>query len=109
MSTNYVGEGNVIKVTLTAAQASGQALLIGTLLGVAITAGNTGDTINFAIEEAFTLPKVAATAITQGAALYWDNAAKNLTTTAAGNTLVGTALAAAAAADTTVLIKLKGR
>ncbi len=45
-------------------------------------------------------PKAAAQAWAWGAALYWDAAAKNFTTTASGNTLCGFALEPKLAADT---------
>lgn len=45
-------------------------------------------------------PKATGEAWTVGQAIYWDNAAKKFTTTSAGNTACGTALAPALAADT---------
>jgi predicted RecA/RadA family phage recombinase len=47
-------------------------------------------------------PKVGSQVQAQGALLYWDNTAKNLTTTASGNTLCARVVEAAASADTTV-------
>lgn len=44
-------------------------------------------------------PKVAAQAWSVGQVLYWDDVAKNFTTTAAGNTKCGHVLQAALAAD----------
>ena len=58
-----------------------------------------------AISGVFSVPK-ASGAITQGALLYWDDTAENLTTTASGNTLVGVAAAAAASGDATVPLLL---
>lgn len=102
---NFVQNGKMIEVTLAAVITSGTALLIGTLLGVAVTSGGIGDVINFQTEGVFDLPK-AAGAITVGAAVYWDDTAKNITTTASGNTLIGKCWVAAAGGDATVSVKL---
>jgi predicted RecA/RadA family phage recombinase len=45
------------------------------------------------------IAKTTGEAWTHGQKLYWDNTAKKLTTTAAGNTLVGAAAQAQAAGD----------
>jgi predicted RecA/RadA family phage recombinase len=102
---NFVQNGKTIEVTLAANIASGAALLIGTLLGIAVTSGVIGDVVVFNTEGVYDLPK-AAGAITLGAAVYWDDTAKNITTTASGNTLIGKCWAAAAGGDATVAVKL---
>ena len=51
-------------------------------------------------------PKEAALAVVPGDKVYYVTAAGNCNKTSAGNTLVGIAVEAAAAADTTVLVEL---
>lgn len=52
------------------------------------------------------VPKVAAQAWTALSLIYWDDTAKNFTTTATSNTLAGRVAEDAAAADTEGLIDL---
>lgn len=109
MSKIAVASGDRLNVTLAAATTSGTALLIGTIIGVAVTSGAIGDVVAHEVEGVFELPKLTTDVVTQGAKLYWDNTNKRLTVTASGNTEAGVAYAAADGAATTVLIKLKGR
>ena len=50
------------------------------------------------------MPKAASTAITIGAAVYYDATGDNITTTAASHIPAGWAIAAAAENDTTVQV-----
>ncbi len=118
---NYVSCGDRLEVTLGSGEtgfASGKGYLAGAVFGV-ITAltrnGQTvfsnqasaqGDVAVLALEGVYTLPK-ATGAITLGAKLYWDNTAKNITTTASGNTFCGYAFSAQASGDATVAVKLQ--
>lgn len=102
---NFVQNGKTIEVTLAAAITSGAALLIGTLLGVAVTSGGIGDVVVFNVEGVYTLPKDTST-VAVGVAIYWDDTAKKVTTTASGNTLIGKAWEAAATGVTEVAVKL---
>ena len=116
MATNRVQPGQVIYWTNATGSAvvSGQVVVIGTIVGVALQDIANGDSGDVAVDEVFTLPK-ATGAITQGARVYWDADGDPLggtagtgaiTTTAASNTLAGYAFAAAAEAATTVDVKL---
>jgi predicted RecA/RadA family phage recombinase len=104
---NFVQNGKTIEVTLAAAILSGAAMLIGALVGVAVTSGGIGDVVAFELEGVFTLPK-AVGAVSQGAILYWDDTAKNVTTSAASgaNTKIGHAWASALSGDATIDVKL---
>ncbi|MFO0387568.1 MAG: DUF2190 family protein [Flavobacteriales bacterium] len=105
---NFVQKGNILNWTVTgAAVVSGQGVLIGTRVGVCMTAGAVGETIAVLVDGVVALPK-AAGAIAQGAAVYWDNVARNVTTTVGSNTLIGYAFDAALAGDATVNVKLNG-
>ena len=106
---NYTGSGN--KLTLTAPAGgvtTGVALLIGSLLVVAESTAAAGATFVGVTTGEFTYAKVSAQAWAEGAKVYWDDTAKNFTTTATGNTLVGVAAAAAANPSSTGSVRLDG-
>jgi predicted RecA/RadA family phage recombinase len=104
---NFIQDGRTITVTLAAAILSGAAMLIGALVGVAVTDGAIGDKVAFNLEGVYTLPK-AAVAISLGVVLYWDDTAKVVTTSSASgaNFKVGHAFTAQLSGDATVQVKL---
>lgn len=115
MSAKYWQKGETLDYTATAAVSVGDIVSLNTRIGVAgndIAAGETG-AVN--VEGVFEMPK-ATVAVTLGAAVYWDAEAKNITTVAStgsddtkkDNIPAGYAVAAAASADATVLVKLLG-
>ena len=104
---NYVQPGDTVTVVVPVAVNSGDGLLVGTLFGVVLSSAAIGANVEMLTEGVVDLPK-AAVAITQGAKVYWDNTAKNVTTTSAGNTLIGCAIVAAAVGDSTVRVRLNG-
>lgn len=109
MSAKYWQRGEAIDYTATDALANGDVVDLATRIGVAgddIPAGETG-TVH--IVGVFEIPK-ATGAVTVGQALYWDKAAKKITTDDAEstNTPAGWAVAAAGSSDATVLVKLLG-
>lgn len=105
---NFVQDGKIINVTLAADLASGAALVVGAMVGVAVAGGKNGDT-NVAVQlfGVFTLNK-AAGAVSQGAILYWDDTAKNVTTNSnsGANLKIGYAWAAALTGDATIPVTL---
>lgn len=102
---NYIQEGCRVKLAAPYAVLSGAGALVGTLFGVAIKDLANAEEGEFQLEGVFELAK-ASGAITQGAKVYWDNTAKNLTTTAMSNTLVGVAIVAAGMSDATAIVRL---
>lgn len=109
MSAKYWQRGEAIDYTATDALANGDVVDLATRIGVAgddIPAGETG-TVH--IVGVFEIPKATGT-VTVGQALYWDKAAKKITTddTESANTPAGWAVAAAGSSDATVLVKLLG-
>ena len=115
MSAKYWQRGETIDYTPTDDLANGDVVDLATRIGVAgndIAAGETG-AVN--VEGVFEMPK-ATGAVTLGAAVYWDAEAKNITTVAStgsgetkkDNIPAGYAVADAASADATVLVKLLG-
>lgn len=106
---NQVSNGTTKRFTAAAAVVSGQAVVNGALLGVAISDVALADEGVLSIEGAFELPKAAAAVIADGAALNWDVSAGEFGTgiPAAGD-LVGcaVALSPAGAGVSTVIAKL---
>jgi predicted RecA/RadA family phage recombinase len=102
---NFVSNGTTVDYTATAAVTSGDPVLVGAVLGVAVGDMAIGDAGVLSVEGVFTLPK-GAVAITKGAQVYWDDTNSVVTTTATDNTACGKAFAAAASGDATVDIKI---
>jgi predicted RecA/RadA family phage recombinase len=108
MSKLFSQPGEVITLAAPYDRTAGQGALVGALFGVAMS-----DVLNtvsgqFAIEGVHTLAKATGQTWTQGALIYWDNAAKNCTTTSTSNTRIGCAMQAQASGDTTGLVRLNG-
>lgn len=106
MTTKFVQPGEVIDYTAGANIASGQVVLMGARIGVALKAIANGETGPMQVTGVFNVAKLSTDNMAQGALLYWDNTNSRLTTTASGNTLAGFAAAAAAASTTSVNIKI---
>lgn len=109
MSTTFIQTGNVLTLTApTGGVVAGTPVLIGNLLVVPrVTAAQTlpfdADT-----EGVHTLPKATGQTWAEGVLLYWDDAAKKITTTSTSNYRIGCAVVAAASGDTTGVVKLTG-
>lgn len=106
MTSKYVQPGEVMDYVAGANIASGQVVLVGVRVGVALAAIASGATGSLAMTGVHTIAKLSTDVVAQGAALYWDNTNSRLTTTASGNTLAGYAFAAAGNGVATVNIKL---
>lgn len=105
---NFVQPGDTVTVTAPYDVASGAGCLVGTLFGIAAYSAKTGEEVEIKATGVFDLPKTSAQAWTVGAAIYWDDTAKNCTTTATNNTLIGKALAVAANPSATGVVRLNG-
>lgn len=108
---NYLQPGDSLTYTApSGGVVSGQPYLIGGLLVIAtLTAAQTLPFTGKATG-VFEVEKPGSQAWTEGAKIYWDNSARKFTTTAASNTLVGTAYEAvgAGAGETTGVVRLDG-
>lgn len=108
---NFVQDGDTVTLTAPYARTAGQGALIGNLFGVAVSDVANGVEGEFATTGVFDITKVGSQAwATVGAAVYWDNTNKRLTTSASGNTLVGSIMKTVGngAAETTGRIRLNG-
>lgn len=103
---NYVQQGDIITLAAPYDVASGAGALVGVQFGVATHTALSGANVALATRGVFTLAKVSAQAWTVGAAIYWDNSAKNCTTTSSGNTLIGAAMEAASNPSSTGVVRL---
>ena len=106
MKNKLLDEGCTIPHVVAAATASGEPVLIGDILGVAVKAYAIGEEGMFDVEGVFEVPK-AAQALSHGAIVYWDNTAKVITSTAASNKKVGYMWKDALLADAKGFINLK--
>lgn len=107
MATNLVNDGNTITITGTAAAlASGQAVVIGKRLAVALANIPLGGSGAASVVGAWLLPKLGTDAVSQGDELYWDSANGRATLAANGNTLAGFAFASSGAGIPSVVIKI---
>jgi predicted RecA/RadA family phage recombinase len=107
MAKNFRQQGSVLTATAPAGGVvSGEGVLIGTCFGVAAYDAPEGSETELNIEGVWSLPKAAGVVSGFGAALYWNSTAKNVTTTAAGNTRIGFCARTAAAGDATIDVRL---
>ena len=107
---NYVQKGENITVTAAAAATSGAGVLVGNLFGIAAGDAAIGEDLDVVTVGVFTMPKVATDAFTVGAPVYWDDAAKLVTTDddTGNNPEVGLAVTAAANPSGSVNVRLHG-
>ena len=109
MPAKYVSLGRVLKYTPSStAVARGDVVVIGNIVGVAIEDIPVGTTGGVAISGIFEGPKATGggTAISQGAALYWNATAGVFTTSSSGTTFAGYAAESAGTSDATVRVLL---
>lgn len=99
---NFVQPGETITLVAPYAVVSGAGLLVGSIFGVAANTAAISAPVETVLVGVFDLSKATALAWTQGVRLYWDDAAKNVTTAAAAgvNKLIGVAAQAQLAGDT---------
>lgn len=106
MIANYQQPGSAIDYPngTDSAIVAGQVVSLTTRIGVAGTDIPASEVGSLYVKGVFTMPKAASTAITIGAAVYYDATGDNITTTAASHISAGWAIAAAAENDTTVQV-----
>lgn len=106
---NSIQSGKVLEaIAPSGGVVSGGVYKIGQLLLVAIAAAAAGDTFEGETAGVFLLTKKTSDTFTAYCLVYWDNTAKNFTTTATSNLLAGCAITAASSSDTLAYIRLNG-
>jgi predicted RecA/RadA family phage recombinase len=108
MARNYVQPGKTLTFTAPYQRNSGEGALIGAIFGVALQTVANAVAGEFAICGVWDITKTAAQTFTEGALVYWDNAAKSVTAVSTGNTRIGVAARAAAGGDATARVRLNG-
>lgn len=103
MAQNYIESGEVLDWTATAATTSGQVVVIGAMVGVAMGDAAIGEVVAVRLKGVYEVPK-ATGAITLGAKVYWNGT--SATATATDNTFMGYAWTAQISADTVVRVVL---
>jgi len=102
---NFIQSGTALTIPAPAAVASGDVVVLGAIIGVAQTDAESGADVAIVTEGVFTLPKEAPLTIDAGDVVYFDTAAGEVDTTDTNHAL-GIAVADAASAATTVMVKL---
>ncbi len=102
-------DGRVLDVTLAADIKSGELVVQGKLVAVAVTDGKAGEIIATHVEGVFELPKLPAAVFTAGTAVNWDTETRHAIAGAAGADQVadiGFAVYPAEAGALTVFVRL---
>ena len=108
MSRSFITEGEVISAPAPYDRNPGEAALFGSLVGIALNKYLSGETGQWAVCGVHEQKKTTAQAWSIGAKIYWDNTAKEFTTTSTSNTLAGWAYAAAVNPSTVGQVRLNG-
>jgi predicted RecA/RadA family phage recombinase len=104
----FIQPGENLTVAAPYDRESGEAMLVGALVGVAQEKVTAGDDVVMVRRGVFEHAKTSAQAWTVGAKIYWDDTNKVFTTAASGNTLCGAAVEVAANPSATGKVLLDG-
>lgn len=105
----FASPGNVVTVTANRTTGQDQGMLVGGIFGITGQPATNGQPVPLRRIGVFTgVPKQTGQAWTQGQLIYWDNTNFVFTNVAAGNTLRGTAAAAAISVATVGNVILDG-
>lgn len=106
MARNHIQPGKVIEFTAGANVASGELVLIGDLVGVALADVANGAVGSAQIEEVFEVPKLSTDVMTAGVAVYLDASNKRVTLEDEGNKYAGKTVNGAGNGIAKVRVKL---
>lgn len=105
---NYVQKGENLTIAAPDDVASGGGVKAGLIFGVAAGDAMSGADVDLVTVGVFDLPKVSTDVFAVGAAVYWNDTTKLVTSSASGNTKIGVAVTAAANPSGTVKVRLNG-
>lgn len=108
VTDRFIQEGDVLTLSAPYAVTPGDGLLVGSLFGIASAAAALNAAVEVQTEGVWDVAKTAGQTFAQGALVYWDNAAKSVTSVSAGNYRIGVATQAAAGGDATARVRLNG-
>ena len=106
MTVKYVQDGKVLDYTAGADIASGDLVVMGEVVGVALADIADTETGSVAVECVFDLTCLGTDVIAIGDVVYWDAGNSRITTTASTHKCAGFAAAASPDAQTTCRVKL---
>ena len=105
----FIQPGNVISVTAPAGGVTANhSLLVGSLFGIITCDALEGESVEIATAGVFDLSKDAATVISQGDRVAWDDTAREIALPGVGLYPVGIATLAAGDGASTVRVRLDG-
>lgn len=102
---NFVQKGRSIQLVMPYDRLAGQGVLVGSIFGVCANDALSGATCSVQVSEVFDVTKDTSV-FSQGDKVYWDDSAKKLSSTAASNQVVGSAVQAQLTGDATARIRL---
>ena len=106
---NYLQNGHIVRVTTPAGGiASGDALIVGSIFGIAAYSSAEGDPVELSTTGVYMLPKATTAVLAVGARVSWDNTAKQVNTPAAGRFPIGVAVEAAENGVISIAVRLDG-
>lgn len=105
---NYVQKGENLTIAAPYDVTSGGFLKSGLIVGVASGDALSGADVDVVTVGVFDLPKVSTDVFAVGAACYWDDTAKLITSTTSGNSKVGIAVEARANPSGFARVRLNG-
>lgn len=104
---NFIQDGKTLTLTAPYQRDSGKGAKVGFLFGVAAQTVANGAEGEFQTEGVFDIDKESTTiTFAVGDKVYWDDTNKRCTSVNTSNLLIGNAVKAALATDTTVRVKL---
>ncbi len=101
-----IQEGKILRLTAPASLASGIAVLIGAIFGIAMMDIASGEVGDFLVEGVADIAKATGVTFAVGDRVYWDASASKVTSVATGNTLIGYATAIGLTGDTTLSVSI---
>ena len=105
---NYIQAGANLTLAAPYNVISGGGVKSGLIFGVASGDALPGADVDVVTVGVFDLPKVSTDVFAVGAAVFWDNTAKLMTSTTTSNTKIGVAVKAAANPSGSVNVRLNG-
>lgn len=104
----FIQNGDYVEVTLPYARSGGQGVLVGSLFGVCVVSGATGDVVNIHTEGVYGLEAAtgAGTDAIAGAKAYWDNTNRRITPVATSNSYIGVFLTAKTTSQAFATVRL---
>lgn len=106
MSSKYISPGNAVQFPAAAAYTEGQFVKLNNLHGAIANAVAIGEQAVLQVVGVFEIDAKTTDVAAFGVAAYWDDTAKEVTISSAGNTKVGHFAVAKGNGDTTAVVRI---